>query len=328
MKFFTIDDINLIDLDALVRMLPGANSWNVVKAMTRGQYVTAILRSWDVLNKAEINTPRRLAHFIGQCLIETGFLNFREENLNYSAAGLLNTFPKYYKGRPELAQQHARKPELIANHVYGGRMGNTTPGDGWKYRGRGMIQLTGKENYERFSKVLGLDLVSNPDVVAKDLKVAIQAAAAFWSNNGLNILADSNNAAAVSRGVNLGNPNAKVRAHDEDLRILWTQKVLGLMNAPNLVTNDPNQPLDIGSSGDRVKMLQEQLDDLGYDVKPVDGVFGRKTRAAILLFQDDRGLEKTGLGDAVVFAELQEALADPKNSRGPQKSQAVKGAYS
>ena len=198
MKFFTINDINLIDLDALTRMFPANKGWSFVKTLNRGRYISAMLRSWEVLDEASINTPKRLAHFLGQGLIETGFLNHTQENMNYSEAGLINTF-SVYKNNPALAKEHARKKRLIANTAYGTRMGNRGGEDGWNYRGRGFIQLTGRDNYEHYAELTGLDLVGNPDLISNNLKASIQVAAKFWSDNRLNQHADMDDIKKVSR---------------------------------------------------------------------------------------------------------------------------------
>lgn len=114
------------------------------------------------------NSPKRLAAIFGQCAHESGGFLHRFENLNYSEASLLRVFKKYFKP-PFKASDYARKPEKIANRVYGGRMDNgpESSGDGWRYRGRGYIQLTGKANYTSFGTAIGEDLVGNPDLAAE-----------------------------------------------------------------------------------------------------------------------------------------------------------------
>jgi len=143
----------------------------------------------EVASKFEINTPLRLAHFLAQCGHESGGFKLTQENLNYSAKGLNGIFKKYF---PTLdsAVPYERKPEKIANKVYGGRMGNGTEasGDGWKFHGRGFIQLTGKDNYTAFTKSIGEDCVGNPDLVAS--KYALASAAWFFNKNGLHKMAD------------------------------------------------------------------------------------------------------------------------------------------
>jgi putative chitinase len=143
----------------------------------------------EVASKFEINTPLRLAHFLAQCGHESGGFKLTQENLNYSAKGLNGIFKKYFPTL-ESAVPYERKPEKIANKVYGGRMGNGTEasGDGWKFHGRGFIQLTGKDNYTAFTKSIGEDCVGNPDLVAS--KYALASAAWFFNKNGLHKMAD------------------------------------------------------------------------------------------------------------------------------------------
>jgi len=143
----------------------------------------------EVAAKFEINTPLRLAHFLAQCGHESGGFRLTKENLNYSAKGLNGIFKKYFPTL-ESALPYERKPEKIANKVYGGRMGNGTEasGDGAKFCGRGYIQLTGKDNYTAFGKSIGEDVCANPQVVAE--KYALLSAAWFFSKNGLHKMAD------------------------------------------------------------------------------------------------------------------------------------------
>jgi putative chitinase len=133
----------------------------------------------EAVEKFKINTPLRLAHFLSQCGHESGGFKIFQENLNYSADGLKKIFPKYFPGN--LSESYARNPEKIASKVYGGRMGNGAEStkEGYKFRGRGGIQLTGKENYIAFGKAINEDLVSNPDLVAT--KYPILSASWFFS---------------------------------------------------------------------------------------------------------------------------------------------------
>lgn len=138
----------------------------------------------DTAARFGITTPLRLAHFLSQCGHESGGFRATQENLNYSAKGLCGIFRKYFPS-VTLAMQYERKPEKIANKVYASRMGNgaEVSGDGWKYRGRGYIQLTGKENYMAFDATVPEDIKSNPDLVAT--KYALASAAFFFKKNGL-----------------------------------------------------------------------------------------------------------------------------------------------
>jgi putative chitinase len=150
----------------------------------------------EVASKFEINTPLRLAHFLAQCGHESGGFKLTKENLNYSAKGLNGIFKKYFPTL-ESAVPYERKPEKIANKVYGGRMGNgaEASGEGWKFHGRGFIQLTGKDNYTAFTKSIGEDCIANPDLVAS--KYALASAAWFFNKNGLHKMADGGATDAV-----------------------------------------------------------------------------------------------------------------------------------
>jgi putative chitinase len=153
-----------------------------------------------IKDKFEINTPLRLAHFLAQCGHESGGFRLVKENLNYSAKGLMGIFKKYFPTEA-LAKQYERKPEKIANKVYGNRMGNgdEASGDGAKYCGRGYIQLTGKTNYQAFFKSIGADINTDPTLVATQYPLA--SAAWFFSKNNLHKLADGGATDAVVTSV-------------------------------------------------------------------------------------------------------------------------------
>jgi putative chitinase len=142
-----------------------------------------------IQEKFGVNTPLRLAHFLAQCGHESGGFRITQENLNYSAKGLQGIFKKYFPSEA-LALDYAKKPQKIANRVYGGRMGNgnEASGDGYKFRGRGYIQLTGRDNYKAFDAAVEDNILENPDLVAS--KHALASAAWFWNKNKLNQLAD------------------------------------------------------------------------------------------------------------------------------------------
>jgi putative chitinase len=150
----------------------------------------------DIQTKFEINTPLRLAHFLAQAGHESGGFKAVNENLNYGAKGLLSIFKKYFPTE-EKAKLYERKPEKIANLVYGSRMGNgpETSGEGFKFRGRGYIQLTGKDNYKAFDAVVAENILENPDLVAT--KYPLMSAAWFFHKNGLHKIADKGATDAV-----------------------------------------------------------------------------------------------------------------------------------
>jgi putative chitinase len=150
----------------------------------------------DTITKFELNTPLRLAHFLAQAGHESGGFKAVNENLNYGAKGLLGIFKKYFPTEAK-AKLYERKPEKIANLVYGGRMGNgpEVSGEGFKFRGRGYIQLTGKDNYKAFDAVVPENLLESPDLVAT--KYPLLSAAWFFHKNGLHKIADKGATDAV-----------------------------------------------------------------------------------------------------------------------------------
>jgi putative chitinase len=176
---------------------PIANSGNLKLSNLKGHIPDAVIAMIpDTAAKFGINTPLRLAHFLAQCGHESGGFRATQENLNYSAKGLNGIFRKYFPTEAA-ANAYARQPQKIASKVYGNRMGNgnEASGEGYKFRGRGYIQLTGKENYTAFGKSIGEDILSNPDVVSS--KYALLSAAWFFSKNGLHKIADSGASDAV-----------------------------------------------------------------------------------------------------------------------------------
>jgi len=162
-------------------------------------------------DKYNINTPLRLAHFLSQVNHESGDMKYIEENLNYSAKRLLQVFPKYFKTLEE-AKKYEYKPEKIANKIYANRMGNgdEASGDGWRYRGRGPIQLTGKNNYILFANwVKNKDIINNPDLILKDNDLLVLTAFFYWDYRKINnIIIDNANqyeiCKKVTRAINGG----------------------------------------------------------------------------------------------------------------------------
>lgn len=159
----------------------------------------------EVLPKFGIDTPLRVCHFIAQIAHESGGLKYESENLNYSATALRAVFGKYFKDEA-VAQEYHRQPERIANVVYADRMGNgpSDTCDGWNYRGRGLIQLTGKDNYRICGEAIGIDLVEQPEVVAEQPAISVSAACWYWNSRHLNQLADQDNIVAITRKINGG----------------------------------------------------------------------------------------------------------------------------
>ncbi len=168
------DSINVsgLLLDMLVNHVPDA----------------VINKIYGCSEKYQINSPLRLAHFLAQCSHESGGFKITQENLNYSAAGLKKVFSKYFPGN--LADSYAKQPERIASRVYTNRMcnGDEASKDGYRFRGRGYIQLTGKDNYRAFNTTVEDNILNEPDLVAS--KYPLLSAARFWQSRSLNFLAD------------------------------------------------------------------------------------------------------------------------------------------
>jgi putative chitinase len=175
----------------------------------------------EVFAKYDISTPQRQACFIGQCSHESGNFKTLQENLNYSAEGLIKTWPSRFPTK-EVADQYARQPAKIAGKVYNGRLGNANEEEASKFLGRGLIQLTGKENYEHCGSSLGVDLLSNPDLLS-DPKYATLSAGWFWNKKGLNSLADASDIETMTKRINGG----LIGLDDRKAKIAKALSVLG-----------------------------------------------------------------------------------------------------
>lgn len=158
----------------------------------------------EILPEYQIHTPQRVAAFIAQCAHESGGFKFLKENLNYKAPSLRRVFPKYFP-TDELAKAYEKRPQMIANRVYAGRMGNgpEDSGDGWKYCGRGLIQLTGKNNYTFFAASLDMDVEDVPEYL-ETFEGAVQSACFFWEQNSLNQWADKGDILTLTKKINGG----------------------------------------------------------------------------------------------------------------------------
>lgn len=175
----------------------------------------------ETFAKYDIFTPVRQACFIGQCAHESGNFKTLQENLNYSAEGLMKTWPSRFPTK-EIADQYARQPAKIAGKVYNGRLGNTSEEEASKYLGRGLIQLTGKENYANCGLGLGVDFVGNPDWLL-DPKYATLSAGWYWNKKGLNALADSSDIETMTKRINGG----LIGLDDRKAKIAKALSVLG-----------------------------------------------------------------------------------------------------
>jgi putative chitinase len=176
-----------------------------LKQMVKNPHIDHWHEALDqLLDDYGIDTPLRVAHFIAQCAHESGNFVFIKENLNYRAESLTKTWPRLFPTM-EIARQYEKQPERIANRAYGNRMGNgdEASGDGWRYCGRGLIQLTGKDNYTFFAGSLGISVEDAADYLAT-FEGAAQSACWYWEQNNLNRFADANDAKGLTRAINGG----------------------------------------------------------------------------------------------------------------------------
>ena len=260
----------------------------------------------ELLPKYGITTERRVAHFLSQCAHESGGFKRLEENLNYSAKALRSVFGRYFGEPPKAdADEYARNPEMIANRVYNDayrkyKMGNTQEGDGWRFRGRGLKQLTGRENYTRFGASVGMTAEEAAEYVATPAG-AIESACWYWNSRNLNEIADTDNVVAMTKKINGGT----IGLEDRQKRYAHALKVLG-MEADDLGTDDGSVEeilddigvLRKGSRGEGVKIMQEAL-GIG-----ADGVFGPGTERALKEWQASQGLVADGIAGPATFAKL------------------------
>ena len=259
----------------------------------------------ELLPKYGITTERRVAHFLSQCAHESNGFKSLEENLNYSAKALRAVFGRYFGESPKAdADEYARNPEMIANRVYNDefrkyKMGNVEEGDGWRFRGRGLKQLTGRDNYTRFGKSVDMTAEEAAEYVATPAG-AIESACWFWDANNLNDIADTDDVVKMTKKINGGN----IGLEDRQKRYKHALEVLG-MDADDLGSDDGDEveiedigTLRKGCRGDGVKMMQAAL---GLDA---DGVFGPGTERALKQWQTDNGLTADGIAGPKTLEKL------------------------
>lgn len=259
----------------------------------------------EVLPLWDINTVERVAGFIAQCAHESNNFRTLEENLNYSVDSLLRVFPRYFGPAPKRnPNEYARNPEKLANYVYmdefrskSGALGNTQPGDGWRFRGRGLKQLTGRNNYSEFAKTVKMTAEQAAEYVATK-KGAIDSACWFWDTRNLNRFADSRDIDGMSRAINGGDIGL------EDRRKRWNQalSVLGsdvkTESAARPVNTTSSTVLRNGSRGPEVEKLQRALG------LKADGIFGSGTEAAVKKYQASKGLVADGIAGPATLKSL------------------------
>jgi len=209
--------LEFLTLDKLQKLLPTRND-------KVEEWYEAMCKYFP---KFEIDTPLRVAAFIAQCGHESNGFTTLKENLNYSADALNTVFPKYFKNAGREAEDYHRQPEKIANVIYANRMGNgdTESGEGWKYRGRGPIQLTGKDNYQRFANDFFDDpdtVMNDPDLLCDHIPTALLSAIWYWTKNNLNNEADAKDLRKMTKKINGGyiGMEDRVKHYDHAMEIL------------------------------------------------------------------------------------------------------------
>lgn len=264
------------------------------------------------LPKYDINTKERVAGFIAQCAHESGGFNVVEENLNYSAEGLIKTFGRRVANVN--VANYARNPRKIANLVYADRLGNgpEATGDGWLYRGRGVIQVTGKSNYQSFAKFKGINLNDAVEyLTTKD--GAIESACWFWQSRNINKLADAKDIVGMTKLVNGGTNGLddRVAYYNRALDVLTriqTPAPTPVSEQPREVTstkvtsprpvNKPSRTLRKGMKGKDVEALQDALNINS------DGDFGPATESALIEWQSENGLTPDGIAGPKTLTKL------------------------
>ena len=246
----------------------------------------------EILPYYDINSVNRVAGFIAQCAHESNNFRITQENLNYSAKGLNAVFPKYFVRAGRNAQDYHRQPEKIANIVYANRMenGDTASGDGWRLRGRGIIQLTGRYNYTKFGDSLSLT-AEQAIKYLKSKKGALESACWFWDTNGLNKWADKQDVVGMTKRINGGT----IGLADRKKHYKHALEVLGGNWTPPPFEH---KTVKKGSKGETVKAVQKALG------AKADGVFGPGTEAAVVAWQKSRGLVPDGIVGPATLAKM------------------------
>lgn len=254
-----------------------------------------------ILPDYNIDTVPRVAAFIAQCAHESANFKFLKENLNYKAESLMRVWPSRFPNM-DIARQYAMQPEKIANKVYCDRMGNgpESSGDGWRYAGKGLIQLTGKDNYTRFAESIETPVEEIPDYLAT-FEGAVQSACWFWEVNNLNQWADAGDILTLTKRINGGTIGLEDRKkhYAHALHVLGDgggHAVAESHSAPAAVNT--NQVLRRGSRGPEVAAMQIKLGLSG------DGDFGPATERALMGWQRENGLEPDGVAGPATLAKL------------------------
>lgn len=257
----------------------------------------------NILPKYDITTEARVAGFISQCAHESNNFRALEENLNYKEETLLKIFPRYFGPGKRNAAEYARNPEKIANYVYmdefrSSKMGNVKEGDGWRFRGRGLKQLTGRENYTAFGKTVSMTAEQAAEYVATE-KGAIESACWFWNAKKLNEVADTGDVVKMTKIINGGDIGLADRQarYKKAMEVFGGKVTLQPIAEAKPASGQP-QTLKVGSKGDMVKKLQAALKIAA------DGDFGPGTERALKQWQQANGLTADGVAGPTTLAKL------------------------
>ena len=239
----------------------------------------------EILPLWEVNTIERVAGFIAQCGHESGGFRVLSENLNYSAKALNTIFPKYFKRAGREANEYHRQPEKIANVIYANRMdnGDASSGDGWTFRGGGILQLTGRYNYTEFGKAVE----KTPEEAVEYVRTkagALDSACWFWDTNNINKYCDNQDIVGMTKRINGGT----IGLDDRKKHYLHALDVFG--GDYEEPETDYNQTIRQGSRGPLVAEVQEKL-----DISPADGIFGPGTAKIVKHWQSSNGLTADGI---------------------------------
>ncbi|WP_373499825.1 peptidoglycan-binding protein [Desulfococcus sp.] len=276
---------------------------NRVAPHAQGAYLEAFRQGGPLLAQHGITTPLRVAHFLAQALHETGGLTILRENMKYSAPRLTQIFGVGRHSAAVTAAEAAEiagHPEKIAERVYGlgnprksRELGNTQPGDGFRYRGDGLLQTTGRGAHRRMGDACGLDFEGAPELVTAP-EHALKPSLQEWTDNNLNAFADRNDIRTITRKINGGFNGLSDR--EDCFNRVWAIVKTG---------GQPAEPWEAGDADDRVKWLQEALNDLGANPRlVVDGRYGPATRRAVKDFQTIAGLVTDGIAGPVTEASI------------------------
>jgi len=239
----------------------------------------------EILPLWGVDTVERVAGFIAQCGHESGGFRVLSENLNYSAKALNTIFPKYFRRAGRDANPYHRKPEMIANVIYASRMdnGDTASGDGWRFRGGGILQLTGRYNYTEFGKAVEMSPEEAVDYV-RTKKGALDSACWFWDTNNINKYCDNQDIVGMTKRINGGT----IGLDDRKKHYIHALDVFGGdFEEPE---TDYNQTIRQGSRGPLVAEVQEKL-----EISPADGIFGPGTAKIVKHWQSSNGLVADGI---------------------------------